>query len=451
MRSRLPFRSALTLLSSPVALLATGCVTRPWTPAVPLANWSETPQVTNYEMPAQGDALRRWRIPPGQSMGPLREVHAPHVRRRVAHARGAARRQRDGGGRPRARRGPPHRRAGDARGHDVGRRPARRRLRRLRGHPLADGRGARAPRPHLQQLARDRRLIPAEETLAALTTMTPRPPEEVEGGARPVFLLDAWRLAYRFEEPADDTYDNRYILTSSDLPDVETLRRNGIRRIVYLVSSLDDVAVEEDDVHATFLEWERSGIPIAMVDVSAMEGLVADAWTRSGRTTPSSWSRASPSSKSRASTSAPAAASAASMPGRAPSTPRRLVDGPRRLRRLARGGRVGPSRERQDAKGERGGARGRVRLDAALPGPSFAASRLLCAASGPFFGASGSFLGRSRTILDSSRSFFAASGPSFGASRPSCGRSGASMRRRRTVKRPEEGRHAVASRPSCAG
>ena len=278
MRSRLPFRSALTLLSSPVALLATGCVTRPWTPAVPLANWSETPQVTNYEMPAQGDALRRWQIPPGDPWGPYAKytlltsvdasptpVELPDVNamEEVAHARAAARRI--------AEQGMP---ADTMWVVD------------LRG-AASVAFGATLSRtavepvrlvPTFNNWPATDELIPAEETLAALTTMTPRPPEEVEGGARPVFLLDAWRLAYRFEEPADDTYDNRYILTSSDLPDVETLRRNGIRRIVYLVSSLDDVAVEEDDVHATFLEWERSGIPIAMVDVSAMEGLVADAW-----------------------------------------------------------------------------------------------------------------------------------------------------------------------------
>ena len=109
-------------------------------------------------------------------------------------------------------------------------------------------------------------LIPAEETLAAMTTMLPRRPEEVGVGARPVFLLDSWRLAYRFDDPGEDTYDNRYILNPSDLPDVETLRAQGIRRVVYLVQDLDDCSFEEDDVHLSFLAWERAGIPIAMVD-----------------------------------------------------------------------------------------------------------------------------------------------------------------------------------------
>ena len=122
-------------------------------------------------------------------------------------------------------------------------------------------------------------LIPAEETLAALATMAPRSPEDAGVGARPVFLLDSWRLAYRFDDPGDDTYDNRYILTPSDLPDVETLRAQGIRRVVYLVQSLDDSTIEEDDVHLSFLEWERAGIPIAMVDLDRLEQpIVAERW-----------------------------------------------------------------------------------------------------------------------------------------------------------------------------
>jgi hypothetical protein len=122
-------------------------------------------------------------------------------------------------------------------------------------------------------------LIPAEETLAALTTMSPRPPEPGVAGSRPVFLLDAWRLAYRFDQPGDDTYDNRYILSPSDLPDPQTLRAQGIRRVVYLVQSLDDTTVEEDDIHLSFLEWTRAGIPIAMIDLDrAEERIVADRW-----------------------------------------------------------------------------------------------------------------------------------------------------------------------------
>jgi hypothetical protein len=121
-------------------------------------------------------------------------------------------------------------------------------------------------------------LVPAEETLAALTTFSPRAADG-NPAARPVFLLDAWRLAYRFDEPGEDTYDNRYILSTSDLPDVETLRAHGIRRIVYVVQSLDDATVEEDDLHVPFTEWERAGMPIAMVDLDRLEQpILADRW-----------------------------------------------------------------------------------------------------------------------------------------------------------------------------
>ena len=66
-----------------------------------------------------------------------------------------------------------------------------------------------------------------------MPTMSPRlPPAARQDVSRPVFLLDAWRLAYRFDDPGDETYDNRYILTAGDLPDVETLRARGIERVV---------------------------------------------------------------------------------------------------------------------------------------------------------------------------------------------------------------------------
>jgi hypothetical protein len=124
-------------------------------------------------------------------------------------------------------------------------------------------------------------LVPAEETLSALATMAPKLPDETAGATRPVFLLDAWRLAYRFDDPGDDTYDNRYILSASDLPDVETLRANGIRRVLYVVASLDDTAVEEDDLHVLFDEYQRAGLALAMVDLDLLERpILAERWSQ---------------------------------------------------------------------------------------------------------------------------------------------------------------------------
>jgi hypothetical protein len=114
-------------------------------------------------------------------------------------------------------------------------------------------------------------LVPAEETLAAMASMSPHPQASDMPGTTPVFLLDSWRLAYRFDDPGDGTYDNRYILTPADLPDAETLQRRGIRRVLYIVADLDDSAVEEDDLNVCFLRWQHAGIALAMVDLYRLE------------------------------------------------------------------------------------------------------------------------------------------------------------------------------------
>ncbi len=68
-------------------------------------------------------------------------------------------------------------------------------------------------------------LIPAEETLAALLRYAPKSP--LVGHGVPVFVLDSWRLAYRFDHPEDDAYDNRYFIQPADLPDPEMLLAHG--------------------------------------------------------------------------------------------------------------------------------------------------------------------------------------------------------------------------------
>jgi hypothetical protein len=114
-------------------------------------------------------------------------------------------------------------------------------------------------------------LVPAEETLAAMLAMLPTWQTEGGRGTQPVFLLDAWRMAYRSDETDDSVYDNRYLLSPGDLPDAATLRNNGLWRVVYLVSNLDEVNVEEDDLHPVFLAWQAAGIQVVMIDLATLE------------------------------------------------------------------------------------------------------------------------------------------------------------------------------------
>jgi hypothetical protein len=256
---------------SPVAVLTSACALRPWTPSVSVAYWSDSPDVREITLPARADVLRAWQLPPNDPWGryakytlitSLEEsattAELPDVTAldTVARARAAGERIAAAG------------------------LPADTMwIVDLRGAAsVAFGatvsRTAREPVSCVSTFnnwpAEDE-LIPAEETLAALATMAPRLPEDGAAGARPMFLLDAWRLAYRFDAPDDDTYDNRYILNPSDLPAVDELRAHGIRRVIYVVDSLDDTTTEEDDLHVSFLEWERAGISIAMVDLDGLQ------------------------------------------------------------------------------------------------------------------------------------------------------------------------------------
>ena len=115
----------------------------------------------------------------------------------------------------------------------------------------------------------DNELIPAEETLSALATMLPQAPPEV-GPAPPVFLLDAWRLAFRSEDIEEDVVDNRYYLNQADLPDAARLREQGIRHILYVVEQRADVETEEDDLNAAFLAYQQAGITVHIVDLELL-------------------------------------------------------------------------------------------------------------------------------------------------------------------------------------
>jgi hypothetical protein len=127
----------------------------------------------------------------------------------------------------------------------------------------------------------DHETVPAEQTLAALVTMRPRPLPAGEIQATPVFLLDAWRLALRKAEPDPEAMDNRYVLLSSDFPDPAVLRARGITRVVYVVEDRDESTAEEDDFHEQALAYQDAGIQVELCDLqqlSVLEPVAPERW-----------------------------------------------------------------------------------------------------------------------------------------------------------------------------
>jgi hypothetical protein len=118
----------------------------------------------------------------------------------------------------------------------------------------------------------DNELVPAEETLAAMIAMPPRPAGAGATPSVPVFLLDAWRLAYKKSVIDETVMDNRYMLNGGDFPPPDTLRSNGITRVVYVVQDRELVASEEDDLNVLFQSYGDAGIEIDMVDVASFAG-----------------------------------------------------------------------------------------------------------------------------------------------------------------------------------
>lgn len=110
-------------------------------------------------------------------------------------------------------------------------------------------------------------VVPAEQTLAALVTMRPKQLPAADEGTVPVFLLDAWRLAMRDEDPDPEAVDNRYMLLQSDFPDPATLRAAGIGRVIYVVEEREEATTEEDDVHDVVIDYQNAGIEMALVDL----------------------------------------------------------------------------------------------------------------------------------------------------------------------------------------
>jgi hypothetical protein len=116
----------------------------------------------------------------------------------------------------------------------------------------------------------DKEVVPAEQTLSALLTIQPKPLAEGGEAATPVFLLDAWRLAYRNIEPDPQAMDNRYVLSPSDFPSAEMLQSAGITRVVYVMEDRDDATVE-DDFYPVAMAYQGAGIALSLVDFAGLE------------------------------------------------------------------------------------------------------------------------------------------------------------------------------------
>jgi hypothetical protein len=257
-----------------VALLAAGCQLRPWTPSVSVAFWAEdVPAGHDVALPQSMELARTWQLPTDlawsrwskgtlmssvDTMGGVATLPDVRTLDVVAQAESAAANVAHGG---------------------------------LPEHTLwvLDLRGAascafaarlsNAAREPVASIATfnnwpaDDALVPADETLAGLITFPPKQPPPGTTSAAPVLLLDSWRLAFRFDAPNDETYDNRYMLMPSDLPDAATLRAQGITKVVYVVENLDDAEVEEDDLNATFRAWQSAGMTMHMVDLDFLENV----------------------------------------------------------------------------------------------------------------------------------------------------------------------------------
>lgn len=137
--------------------------------------------------------------------------------------------------------------------------------------------------------------VPAEETLAACLKYATKQPvfdaaAPISAGVSntfrdpnragvPLFLLDAWRLAFRDDTVGPEVFDNRYALGAADFPPAEALLQAGITRILYVVENRDDADREEDDLHELFRSYQTQGIGIYLVDLPLLASLVpGSAW-----------------------------------------------------------------------------------------------------------------------------------------------------------------------------
>ncbi len=105
-------------------------------------------------------------------------------------------------------------------------------------------------------------VVPSHLTLAALAYYQPRFAEQAAARrfAEPLFVLDRARLSAYHEE--SDRFDNRYY---ARVPKLQTLARDGIKGLLYVVGSAADLP-EPDDLNGLLSE---TGAP-AVVDVRAL-------------------------------------------------------------------------------------------------------------------------------------------------------------------------------------
>jgi hypothetical protein len=260
-------KRALILSIGPVAFFTQACADQPWTPSVPVAYWSqpvrEGHQTSGFVQ--SSELLQRWTLPESDwwapyqkvtlltaadEMDPATKLPDTNALDVVATARIAARRF--------AAAGLP---------------PNTMLVVDLRG-PAAVAFGAELSRDSSSPVSlvltfnnwpAEDEVVPAEETLSQLVVDRPG----LQGGGMPVFLLDAWRLAFRFDEADDGWVDNRY--TVIDMPSADILKARGITRVLYVVENLDETDVEEDDMHDPFASYQANGVRVSMMDLSTFE------------------------------------------------------------------------------------------------------------------------------------------------------------------------------------
>ncbi|HEY2369922.1 MAG TPA: hypothetical protein VGH87_26160 [Polyangiaceae bacterium] len=256
----------LAIRTIPLALFSSACAMQPWTPSVPVAYWSQPVPEGKTAMTDvhSSDVIARWALPDTDPWAPYQKMtlltslddmaentKLPYTDGLdvVMHARLVARRL--------AAAGIP---------------PGTMIVADMRG-PASVAFGAELSRNSQTPVSlvltfnnwpAEDELIPAEETLSALVHDSPR----AQGGGPPVFLLDAWRLAFRFDESEPGWIDNRYTVT--DLPTADVLARQDIKHVIYLVENLDETDVEEDDLHETFTAYQSAGIRISMMDLDSI-------------------------------------------------------------------------------------------------------------------------------------------------------------------------------------
>jgi hypothetical protein len=95
-----------------------------------------------------------------------------------------------------------------------------------------------------------------------------------EGGALPVFLLEAGRLGDKTASPGPDRFDNRYFHAVTDFPDAGRLSGRGVNRIIYINGKGTSPGAEEDDLNAYFCQLRTSGFRFTYV-VPGAEGAAA--------------------------------------------------------------------------------------------------------------------------------------------------------------------------------